>query len=284
MAFCAVDEDKPISAWDADPAKTYFCIECFAPVKVRRGPKRFPHFYHLANAPSCRLYSKSEDHLLLQLQLQKQLPKGEALLEQPISSISRISDLLWEKEKISFEIQCSQIEQVEVETRTREYRKAGYDIVWVLDDRIFNKRQLRPSEEFLRTQHCYFASFSRQTPSYFYDQFEIFRNQKRVKKGKKFTLQMDKVHKIPADQWPERLPRQIERRRLHCTRYFEQDLFHRTFLSKMIPAFAAALENWRVMELHQQHSRIHMHWLKKFLIRWVLNPYLAFLQEIAMRM
>ena len=284
MAFFAIGEDDSVSAWDAEQGGAYWCLECLAPVKVRRGKNRFPHFYHLSSSPSCRLYSKSEDHLLLQLQLQKQLPEGNTRMEQPIPSINRVSDLLWEKEKIAFEIQCSAIGEAEAQARGREYKTAGYDVVWILDDRIFNKRQLRPSEEFLRCRLCYFASFRRSAFSLFYDQFEIFQDHRRIKKGGKVPVDFRNVHPLLPHRWPAELPSQIEKRIPNCSRYFDGDLLHRALLSPCVPSLARSLQNWRYLEIQLRKENEKTGVWKRFFHRWVYDPYAALLSALLRRM
>src|SRR3989338_3811318 len=200
MALYAIEEDDLISAWDAEKGAVYGCLECFGPVKVRKGGGRAPHFYHLNTSPSCRLYSKGEDHLILQLEIQKKFPAGEIEIEKPLIAINRVADLVWERKKIVFEIQCSRLYEAEAEARIKEYKNGGYDIVWILDDRIFNKRTLRPSEKLLRTRPCYFASLKRSSTSYFYDQFEIFHKGKRVKKGKQLLIDFNRIHPLPKTE------------------------------------------------------------------------------------
>src|SRR3989344_8234682 len=224
MALYAVDDTDLISAWDAEKKAVYRCLECFRPVKLRKGKNRLPHFFHLSLSPSCRLYSKSEDHLLLQLQLQKSFPHGEIQMEKPLLRINRVADLVWDKKKIAFEIQCSSLYKAEAASRIKEYKTAGYEIVWILDDRIFNKRQLRPAEEFLRNHLAFFASFRRFSPSHIYDQFEIFLEGKRIKKGKGFAIDLSKAHPLMPNSWPSELPSQIVKRIPNSLWYFEKDL------------------------------------------------------------
>ncbi len=150
MALYALDGDKFLYALDAKPRELYQCVECLCPVKLKQGRQRNPHFYHIKKSPRCRLYGKSETHLLLQLQLQKLLSCEETEMERPFPSIRRIADVFWEKEKIVFEIQCSSISLEEVSARVLDYGKLGYTVVWLMDDRIFNQRFIRPAEAFLR--------------------------------------------------------------------------------------------------------------------------------------
>ena len=138
MALYASDGKDYVFAGDAVVGTSYRCLECHSPVKVRRGRHRLPHFYHLHQSRRCHLHSKSEDHLLLQLQLQKLLAPEKLEIEHPFLEIHRIADLIWEKEKLIFEIQCSSLEAEEAEQRIIDYRKVGFETIWLLDDRIFN--------------------------------------------------------------------------------------------------------------------------------------------------
>ncbi len=276
MALYASEQDIPISAWDAEKKGVYKCLQCFGPVKARKGRNRLPHFYHLAPSPSCRLYSKSEDHLLLQLQIQKDFPHGEILMEKPLLKINRVADLLWEKKKIAFEIQCSLLSLPEAEWRTKEYKTAGYEIVWILDDRIFNKKKLRPAETFLRDRLSFFASFHRYSRSDVYDQFEFFLQGKRIKKGKKIPIDLTKIHPTPPTEWPNELPRQIGKRIAHSVWYFERDLIHRTLLSKR-GFFKSSLQNWVALETLSEQKRTQA---KTFFHRFIWDLYIAALEGL----
>lgn len=192
MAIYAVDEENLIHAADAEAKKIYWCLNCFGPVKQRKG--KIPHFYHLREAPSCRLYSKSEDHLVAQLELERLFPGKAVQIEKPFIQIDRVADLCWEKEKIVFEIQCSQIAEAEVEARIRDYQTAGYDVVWLLDDRRFNRRVCRPAEEFLRRRSAYFLSIESLEV---YDQFEVFVDGKRVRKSRPLAVDLTKIYRTP---------------------------------------------------------------------------------------
>lgn len=197
MAFYAVDQDDMIHASDATPDKVYHCLDCFRPVKKRKGKWKFAHFYHLKSSPSCRLYSKSEDHLVAQMELQKMFPPGDIQLEKPFSQINRIADAFLEKEKIVFEIQCSPITEKEVEMRIRDYGTLGYKVIWLLDDKRYNKRMCRPAEIYLRERLTYYISIKQLK---IYDQFEIFSEGKRIKKGQPFFIDLRFINSLPKPQ------------------------------------------------------------------------------------
>jgi competence protein CoiA len=266
LALYALDEDDYIFAPDAKVSGSYRCLECGAPVKVRRGRDRVPHFYHLQRAPTCRLYSKSEDHLVVQLQLQRLFSEKPAQMERLFFPILRIADLIWEKEKIAFEIQCSTLDSFEAEKRVFDYSQAGYSVVWLLDDRIFNKRFLRPAEEFLRTQYCYFFAFDRDG-SRFYDQMEILLRKKRLKKGFPLKVYLSCPIEKPFFDWPNKLPRQIAQRIQNARIYFRGDLIEK------VMRFPAYFEKWHnneieLTKLNRAPSKIYL-----FFKRYIACPY-----------
>src|SRR3990167_3730899 len=228
MALYATDGTDYVFAGDAIPGAPYWCLECRAPVKMRRGRNRLPHFYHLRQSPGCHLYSKNEDHLLLQLQIQKFLAPEKIEIERPFFEIHRIADLVWEKESLVFEIQCSSLEQREAQQRVADYRRVGYETVWLLDDRIFNKRLVRPAEGFLRSFSCYFFSFDRTGPSRFYDQLEVVIDRKRLKKSHPLTISLAYPRGVPPLEWPSNLSTQVSKRIEQSTHYFPGDLLYRT--------------------------------------------------------
>jgi hypothetical protein len=254
------------------------------PVKVRKGKNRHPHFYHTAAAPSCRLYSKSEDHLLVQLQLQKILPMGEAKMEKPILSINRVADVVWEKQDIVFEIQCSILFEPQAAARIREYKKAGYHVVWILDDRLYNKRNLRPAEAFLRQMPCYFANVGRSQPTVFYDQHEILIGSRRVKKGRALPVDLPEIRNLTEPRWPENLPRHIEQRIPYLIRYFKGDLIDRALHAYRTPFLAQSLEYWKRVEGECDRKARGDGWMVAFFRRFIRDPYLAFLNALIQRM
>ena len=284
MALYATDADGYIFAADASPGASYRCLECFSPVKVRRGRNRLAHFYHLQRSPQCHLYSKSEDHLLVQLQLQKILSEESAQIERPFLTVHRIADLLWEKEKIAFEIQCSSLDISEAERRVIDYNKLGYTVVWLLDDRIFNQRFVRNSEEFLRTQTCYFFSFQRAGISRFYDQIEIIIQRKRFKKSYPLTVDLSTPRIKPFLEWPPDIPDQIKDRIHRAERYFRGDLIHKTIQAAIHPYTALYLEKWRNIELELHRLNRPSGRISTFFQELIVLPYDQLLNWLIRRM
>ncbi|HEY5259018.1 MAG TPA: competence protein CoiA family protein, partial [Rhabdochlamydiaceae bacterium] len=74
MQLYALEEERPILAHEAKKQKNYRCPECLSPLRLREGPRRQAHFYHLKTQTLCRLHHKSLVHLRLQLILNRRLP------------------------------------------------------------------------------------------------------------------------------------------------------------------------------------------------------------------
>ena len=275
MALYALEDEIPISAFEAENFKSYQCCECRQRVRVRRGKNiRTPHFYHLTSSPTCRLYSKSQDHLLAQLALQKILPKGEAVLEKSFFRILRVADVVWEPKKIIFEIQCSSITPKEIENRIHEYGMYGYQIIWILDDRIFNKKILTKAEFFLRDSSRYFAKLRNQPSPIFYDQFEVFRGHQRVKKGPKLKIYPQILFPLTnqKDQINcEKHPQLIVNRSQKANFYFKGDLLYLAFLSKRITKLAVSMQNLIFLEKFYNSSSKPSHQIVKNIYHFFLN-------------
>ncbi len=273
MALYAYDEDRLVYAGDAEERKTYQCSECRQSVRARRGPHRVPHYYHRRRSPSCRLYSKSEDHLLAQLAIRSLLPPGEAIIEKPILSILRVADVLWETHQIAFEIQCSLLTPYEVQKRETDYQNAGYQIVWILDDRLYNKRHLRPAEALVRKSTCYYASIRKQSTPIFYDQFEIFFKHFRIKKGRRLKIDLQYPAPTPRRDWnAEDFPKQLIQKTAPL--YFRGDLIHQALLAESIPALSFTMQNLCALEkFFTEHATEEIHPFKRLIRTWILEPF-----------
>ncbi len=247
MALYALNFEKLISAHEAPNRGNYRCIECKNPLQVRQG-KRRRHFYHIKTTPSCRLYSKSEDHLLLQMQIQSLFAKGEVSLERPFLPIGRLADACWDRHKLIFEIQCSLMTKKECEDRIRDYASLGYRVVWLLDDRLFNRKHVRASEIFLRENICYYIQYRRNALSLFYDQFELIQESRRLKKSPRATIHLTHPRHMPSSLPEIPLPRQITSRKEAWPLFFEGDLIHKALLSQTFLPLAASMQNWIFLE------------------------------------
>ncbi len=61
--FYALDENgRSTNAHQARKQTNYSCLECRQIVRIRGGPHRQRHFYHLEPTPSCRQHQKGAIH------------------------------------------------------------------------------------------------------------------------------------------------------------------------------------------------------------------------------
>lgn len=286
MALYAFEDKVLIYAGNADERRTYRCSHCQKPVRARRGLHRVPHFYHLRASPSCRLYSKSEDHLVAQLYIRSLLPPGEATIEQPFFELLRVADVIWESKKIIFEIQCSPLTPYEAEKRTDDYRRVGYQLVWILDDKYYNKRHVKPAEALVRAAPCYYATLRSQPSPRIYDQFEVIAQERRIHRGQRLCVHLACPCPIPLQPLEEKeVPKQILNR--SKTIFFKGDLLYRALIAQNEPIVSFAIQNLRALEILFQGrvKRETSRWRRAILF-FILEPYghmMRFLLERAAR-
>lgn len=174
MQLYALDQDKKlVLAHHAAKQKNYFCLECQGLVRRRGGSHRQTHFYHLATTQSCKLNEKSMTHLQIQYYLKSLFADQDCYLEHRFPNINRIADVVWESKKIIFEVQCSFITADEVEARNRDYLSQGYQVVWILHDKRYNKERLSEAEKRLQTWPHYFSNMDALGKGVIYDQFSV---------------------------------------------------------------------------------------------------------------
>lgn len=180
MHLYALDkQENLVAAHQAEKQTDYYCRECGSVVRCRGGFLRQIHFYHLEPNRACRQSGKSLIHLQTQHYMQKIVPECE--LEKRFSSINRIADVVWEKEKLVFEIQCSPITAREIEERNCDYQKLGYQVVWILHDRLYNKNRLTAAEYFLQESPHYFTDINAEGNGRIYDQWDLIEKGRRLK-------------------------------------------------------------------------------------------------------
>lgn len=174
MQLHALDQQgQVIQALRAQRQKNYICLECRQNVRMRKGPHRQPHFYHLEPMVICRQHQKGAAHLQLQTYFFNQLPPGDCQLEFSFPTIGRIADVAWLSQKIVFEIQYSPISAEEVLSRNLDYQKAGWSVVWILHDRRYNQVRMSAAEIALRTSPHYFSNMDEAGVGIVYDQFDL---------------------------------------------------------------------------------------------------------------
>lgn len=181
MQWIALEEFfRPICALEAVKGKQYLCPECGLPLRLKSGVHRKAHFYHIRTPSFCSQHKKTQEHINLQLMLAEKIPRGQGSIERAFPTICRIADVAWEERKIVYEIQCSMLSEQEAQKRCVDYRSLGWEIVWILSDKKFNRYRLSAAEAYLRNQTCYFARFGK---NQIYDQNEVINGYRRVYKG-----------------------------------------------------------------------------------------------------
>lgn len=193
MQFYALDNGHPTLAAFAEKQKRYQCPECGNSVRVRGGPHRQIHFYHVQTTHLCRQHKKTLTHLEIQWLLQSFISQKEVVLEHRFPEIGRIADLYWAKEEIVFEIQCSPISLEEVKNRCHDYESLGITPIWILYDQRFNRRYCSAAEAFLRNRGCYFSDGK----GFFYDQLDLYQGAKRVYQGPRLSVYLNAPQRDP---------------------------------------------------------------------------------------
>ncbi|HEY2810112.1 MAG TPA: competence protein CoiA family protein [Rhabdochlamydiaceae bacterium] len=216
----------PITADRAKKQTEYLCPECQAVVRVRSGPHRQPHFYHIRASSGCAQHKKSEEHFYLQCKLSSRLGP-QARMERPFPEINRIADVAWEERKVIFEIQCSPISLAEVQGRCADYRSLGWEIIWILSDKQYNRRTLSAAEVYLRGQTSYFSEWKDLKQNRIYDQNEILKGFYRIYKSAKIEIDPVQVTQHMRTLPPFALPHCLQERWQRWPLRVEGDLLSR---------------------------------------------------------
>ena len=172
--FALTSEKELVASSHAFKKQEYFCMECGKSVKLRGGEHRQDHFYHLKPDQACRQSQKSMSHLQVQRHLFNLLKGEDIRLERRFPEISRIGDVVWENQKLVFEVQCSSITQKEVESRNHDYGSIGYQVVWILHERRFLKKRVTAAEIWLQGHSHYFTNFDSEGRGEIFDQLHLF--------------------------------------------------------------------------------------------------------------
>jgi competence protein CoiA len=232
MQLFAIDEKgKLVFVKEAVREKGYLCPECNAPLYVRSGLWRRPHFYHGRHYSSCRQSGKSETHLQVQLLLLSLLPQGEAAMEKPFKAIHRIADIAWLPQNLVFEIQCSALSVEEKLQRDKDYASLGFQVIWILHDHLYNRRRLSPLEISLEPSPHYFTNLNEKGQGMIYDQGWIAQRGGRVKLTPPFPILPQKPKSLAGERdarWPQCL-----QKRFLWSLHFEGDLLDRALQSTL---------------------------------------------------
>lgn len=206
MQICALnDSGQLVPIQHARRGHSYCCLECGKEVRPRNSRWIQPHFFHIPSLFPCRQKEKTAVHLCIQKHLKKVIGEGLAL-EVPFRSISRIADAVWESEKIVFEVQVSPMSADEMRGRVADYRSQGYETVWILSDKLYNRPRLSAMEEALKSIPHYYSNIDSHGQGIVYDQWAVSSAGLRKKRGALFPIIVNEVRRpfgpCAGRNWP----------------------------------------------------------------------------------
>ena len=147
-------------------------------------------------------------------------------MEHRFSKGERIADVVWFPRKIVFEVQCSPISLAEVKGRIIDYHALGFEVVWILHDKHFNKTTLSGAERYIRQHSSYFSDIRKDRGGMLYDQFEKIVEARRVVKGKPLPISPTEPLPFPS-RVEDKLPSLLLVRQESSLFFFRGDLFDR---------------------------------------------------------
>ena len=270
-------ETKVICALQAKKHVDYFCPECEEIVRLRGGMHRRDHFFHLLPSAQCKQSQKSLIHLQLQHHLFHLLPQTECFLEYRFPTIKRIADVVWKPRNLIFEIQCSPISASEIASRNSDYESQGYQVIWILHDKRFNKRKTTAAEHFLQRFPHYYTNIDVEGRGCIYDQFALF--DRGIKKywQKPLVVSLNLPFRLYGSVSPKAaLPNKVLSRMKEWSLFFSGDLLSLSQQSsrKAEQHFQEAI--LAESSLFPKKSRT-VRW-KPLFQRFIIRPYLLFFQ------
>lgn len=280
MQLHAIDlKGQVISAGRAVRQTNYACLECGEILRLRAGPYRQPHFYHIEPNPICRQHQKGAIHLQLQTYFFNQLPRGDCLLELSFPSIGRIADVAWLSRKIVFEIQYSAISAGEVLARNEDYRKIDWSVVWILHDERYNQIRTSAAETALRQSPHYFSNMDSQGRGIIYDQFDISGQGLRYGRLPPLPIDIKGAISLPSGEIQSYPLELLNQRAKNWGLSFQGDLMshHRELGSSAY--LNQAIEHEKKFYLHSRSGNF-AEFLLKLWRRGIVNPYRIFFHYI----
>lgn len=198
MQLVALDDQMhQVTYLQAKKGKKYFCPECHQILCYRRESQRSQgHFYHLKPKNKCHQHNKSLEHIQTQKYIYNALSRQTCFLERRFSKILRIADVVWEEQKLVFEIQCSHITADELLQRNRDYKKCGYEVIWIFHENYFGGVRCTAAEYWARKSNSYWTNMNSFGKGVVYDK-ECW-VECGIKKGysKKYPIEISKLFQI----------------------------------------------------------------------------------------
>jgi len=192
---------------NAQKGTSYYCPECTMEIRAKFGNVRAPHFFHLTNS-SCKHSKKSIEHIKVQQRIIEELGLNISNMEVYFPKIQRIGDVVFPLKKIVFEIQCSFIEPKEILRRIKDYKEAGYDVVWILHEKYFTRSSY--CKDILRTHTHYYTNINSDGLGSFYDQIDS-----KIK----FPIQLSTIKTCPKIDHLHAIQKHLHLR-LQCWKFY----------------------------------------------------------------
>lgn len=222
QTYALNQNEQLISIFQATKNTAYFCPSCKAPMRVKRGALRSPHFYHITRL--CSSSSTSLAHIHIQKTLAKAF--SDAIIEKKFPLINRIADVAVFSKRIIFEVQISPISKKEVKQRNRDYGKLGFNVVWILHDQTFNRINLSTAERYLLSRPHYYTNINQEGKGIIYDQFAYYQGRRLLFKGSPLPVDLSRfTRNLYAKPYRGRLGRQLGVRIRKWGLSFGGDLF-----------------------------------------------------------
>lgn len=263
MQLYALDsQGRLVHAMQAAKGVDYRCAECDGAIRLRGGVIFRRHFWHIQGG-SCRQNGKGIDHLAMQQWLLQQLPDGQAEMERPFSTIGRIADIAWAEKRLVIEVQCSQMSAEEAICRTKDYEKAGWQLIWMLDRRRYKGFGMTELEAALQKQPHYYFELTRTRKIALYDLLQR-KDGSLLEMALKSFSSLFQVDRIEIDSlWPERFKMRLAQWPIHLegdfiTQYHSegrQQLFRELVLNSddLILPTTFSSKTRRLARLFMQH-------------------------------
>ena len=128
--------------------QAYTCPACGGQLRLRQGPSVRTHFAH-KTLKDCDFSSENEspEHLANKELLYHWLEKdAEVQLEYPLPELKQIADLFVNR-NLALEVQCSPLPQKVLKERSEGYRSQGYQVLWLLGEKLWLKERLTRLQE-----------------------------------------------------------------------------------------------------------------------------------------
>lgn len=293
--YARESKDNLIYAGRAFKHIDYACIECSQPVRLRSGTHRQAHFYHLRPNASCNQHGKSMTHLMLQCHLKKLLPPNEADLEYRFTSIGRIADVAWHKQKLIFEVQCSPISPEEIAARNQDYASLGFRVIWILHDNRFNQWRISAAEYALAEWIHFYTDMNSEGRGLIYEQLYVAYNGIRKERAPKLPINVSVIQSTPdisATHFEKALPK-IALKKIyasplhfegdtvyHCIKYFTQD----SSLTEYLKSLSEMESRWESALIPKSLSSMSLgSFIKLVWRRLIVEPYSAVLRLLLER-